>query len=124
MDGVELVYEDLWDCDGVEAVDSEAQFFDIEVYVFGAAFDLCQDVEDKDTDTFKEATIFRSEDIEEQLVDLFELIHFILIIFALLLSIWLRDYLVQAEGLERSSGQLAIFVRHFLADEEKTAQFI
>lgn len=124
VDGVELVYEDLWDCYGVEAINAEAELFYVEVYVFGTSFDLCEYVEDEDADAFQETTVFGSEDVEEEQIDLFELVHFILVVFTLLLCLCLRDYLMQIEWLERSCGKLAILVRHFLADEEKTAQFI
>lgn len=86
------------------AVDSEAEFLDVEVYVFGAAFDLGEDVEDQDADALEEAAVFGSEDVEEELVHLLEFVCFVLVLLLGLFGLWLRDYLVQVEGLERCCG--------------------
>lgn len=92
------------------AVDSEAQLLYVEVYVFGAAFYLGEDVEDQDADALEETAIFGSEDIEEELVHLLEFVYFVLVVLIGLFDLWLGDYLVQIEGLERCCGQLAVFV--------------
>lgn len=91
VDGVELVYEDLRDGDGVEAVDAEAQLLDVEVYAFGGVLDLGENVEDQSADAFQETAVLRSQDVQEQLVHLLELVRLVLVVLRRLVGLRLRD---------------------------------